>query len=294
MDDAIFAVLDVISNKMRFVHMVAILFCLILPVTIYNDIFLPCWECHDFEAAAVHEIGHILGFDHPDVYPQYNFILDRESYNCSEPWESVSMSTAVDEDSVMVAFLPRNPKTCLTKDDLDGLNFLYPVCTDNIQPEPTCIKVGAAGLLSFFVWHAGSARSHPHFFQAGTNIGFPRLLQAIVSAELIPLMVVLVIKIVAWILLATRDELIERQIRSEQMKTLQKGKVNTQKLEARKARKREATFTRRASHKGAGAPPTRVQPEQSLEELVKDEIPRPKSSAALRMSNDGSQPLSGP
>jgi hypothetical protein len=140
LDDAIFAVIDVFAH-MKVHHVTLTLFALIFPVLVLNDIFLPCWQCYDFEAAAVHEIGHVLGFDHPNQFPAYNFVTDRKSYNCSAPWKGVSLERSYDAESVMQAFLPRNPKTCLTADDLDGLNFLYPVCSDNIQEEPSCVKV---------------------------------------------------------------------------------------------------------------------------------------------------------
>jgi len=142
-DDALFAVLDVFANQLNLIHLMIALFFLIFPALVLNDIFLPCWNCYDFEAAAVHEIGHILGFDHPDQYPEYNFVSDRSRYNCSEPTRGVSKDDAYDANSVMQAFLPRNPKTCLTPDDLDGLNFLYPVCSDVINESPVCVKVRA-------------------------------------------------------------------------------------------------------------------------------------------------------
>ena len=34
---------------------------IIAPPAIVVNIFLPCWDCYDFEAAGLHEIGHLLG-----------------------------------------------------------------------------------------------------------------------------------------------------------------------------------------------------------------------------------------
>ena len=42
---------------------------LILPPVITTRIFQPCFDCYDFEAAALHEIGHFLGLGHPDNIP---------------------------------------------------------------------------------------------------------------------------------------------------------------------------------------------------------------------------------
>ena len=42
------------------------LFLLIAPIIFYAMIFDPCFSCYDFQAAATHEIGHVLGLAHPD------------------------------------------------------------------------------------------------------------------------------------------------------------------------------------------------------------------------------------
>jgi hypothetical protein len=38
---------------------------LVTPLTFFHLIFTPCFECFDFEAAAAHEMGHVLGFVEP-------------------------------------------------------------------------------------------------------------------------------------------------------------------------------------------------------------------------------------
>jgi len=45
---------------------VALIFC---PPLMQSQIFYPCFKCHDFEATALHEIGHFLGLGHPDNIP---------------------------------------------------------------------------------------------------------------------------------------------------------------------------------------------------------------------------------
>ena len=50
---------SVIMTTIRFILLVG-------PPAIYWMILLPCWDCYDFEGAATHEVGHVLGLSHPD------------------------------------------------------------------------------------------------------------------------------------------------------------------------------------------------------------------------------------
>ena len=62
------------------------------PPLILYYIFLPCWNCSDFEAAALHEIGHLLGLGHPDaapasLHPQVRVINENPMANQTyHPW----------------------------------------------------------------------------------------------------------------------------------------------------------------------------------------------------------------
>lgn len=53
-------------NPLILATFISILVC---PPLIVVKVFNPCFECYDFEAAALHELGHFLGLGHPDNIP---------------------------------------------------------------------------------------------------------------------------------------------------------------------------------------------------------------------------------
>ena len=120
--------------------------CLLLiaaPPLMYIRIYLPCVECYDFEAAAAHEIGHLLGFHHPDASPNYYAAAGpMRSSICTEPLASLEKLGNVSQlaDSIMFSTTTHKARACLSSDDLDGLNYLYPSC-DLVRTSPAlCVK----------------------------------------------------------------------------------------------------------------------------------------------------------
>ena len=166
-------------EKIGVLRTTCLLLSLALPIAIQVNIIAPCWECHDFEAAAVHEVGHILGLGHPNVIsPKRGYPAGSNSHNtrlasadgirafdlldqppdlCSNPWDYVEAGAwnqsddLTDDgvrDSIMEALTEHNPKVCLKPDDMEGLNVLYPRCdgrgvTVSTEAEHNCYKMSA-------------------------------------------------------------------------------------------------------------------------------------------------------
>ena len=130
-------------------------------------------KCYDFEAAATHEVGHVLGFNHPDEAGLPLTSNDCETlpcgtraadlavipgmpYDCMRSFDNVR-ELEPDEPSspsVMYSLTQHNPTTCLTTSDLDGLYSLYPDCS--LRPEePVCVtsihNIGLVRLAIFII-----------------------------------------------------------------------------------------------------------------------------------------------
>lgn len=138
------ALLDYLSTLSP-IGNVLVLFFLTFPPVFYERVFLPCWECFDFEAAVAHEAGHVLGFGHPDSTPENNLVPVCAVTNstCRDPFACASNRPYGEADtSIMHSLTQHAPRACLSSDDLAGLYFLYPLC-DSLQPsEVACTKTG--------------------------------------------------------------------------------------------------------------------------------------------------------
>ena len=129
--------------RMRVVLLLFALFWAIFAPVFYATVMLPCVECYGFSGTLAHEIGHLLGFHHPDQLASMNLraTSPMDASTCHNPLAHVELSTPVEgADTLMNSVAAHRPTTCLTADDLEGLNFLYPACGESVAREPVCTK----------------------------------------------------------------------------------------------------------------------------------------------------------
>ena len=85
----------------------------VIPPLLYVYIFQPCWDCYDFEAAMVHEIGHLLGLGHPNMVKEELATSVFETYdlfNYETNGQYVYSDTMY--HSLLAAGIPLNETTC--------------------------------------------------------------------------------------------------------------------------------------------------------------------------------------
>ena len=137
------ALLDAVES-ISGLRVTLVLLLLLSPPVLFVRVYLPCLECFDFEAAAAHEIGHILGFHHPDddSMPNYRAVAPMGPALCNLSLSSVEELAAREtaSDSIMFSTTTHRARACLAADDLDGLNNLYPSCGLVRTGEPLCVK----------------------------------------------------------------------------------------------------------------------------------------------------------
>lgn len=142
-------------------------------------VLAPCFQCLPFESVAAHELGHVLGLDHPTSEPALRLVApshgSREKLACARDLRDVLRAgpgtSAVQEGggggtagggsgaaplartSIMRSVARPRLTACISQDDLDALNCLYPTCSAaaNLGP-PLCPRSdpppGAARLLA--------------------------------------------------------------------------------------------------------------------------------------------------
>ena len=101
----------------------------VLPARPYQ-VILPCWECADFEAAVLHETGHLLGLGHLDNIPN-NLRSDAADFNPSPSPSNVYQAMLASGGRL-------NASAC-------SLESLWARVQEGVPPTATDLEIGAGG-----------------------------------------------------------------------------------------------------------------------------------------------------
>jgi len=126
------------------------------------------WTLMHFESLLLHEIGHALGLDHPDEYPERNFDTDTNPstpmiIDCQYPLQGVKPSSSIDWNAVMISQDSGTLRLDLTYDDLGGRDFLYPPCGMS-SPSPGPSPRAGSPSLQRFDQNGNNLLDDPEFF----------------------------------------------------------------------------------------------------------------------------------
>ncbi|KAJ1640781.1 hypothetical protein T492DRAFT_1129452 [Pavlovales sp. CCMP2436] len=135
------------TRALPWASFVVIVLAIVYPPLFWSRVLLPCFDCSSFQAALMHEIGHVLGLQHPDKPADETLILRTSSAKGARTGGCASSAVRyepTDDPQTARATMQALAKSgvgCLWQDDLDGLNALYPLCSSVVRQEPRCLRL---------------------------------------------------------------------------------------------------------------------------------------------------------